>query len=186
VEKMEMRGAIGFSLYKKGGFFGLLAKAIRFFTGGRWSHTFVCLYDDPDLGSVVIEAGDLGVSINPFSKYLDEETYSFKIYMPLTKEEHIIEGLKRVIQLNGKPYGYFQLLGFIWIWFMKKVFMKKVRNPIGGGWICSEEVLSYAKRLHIETEKFDELDKDSTSPAELDDIISQSKWFKLILQQGEI
>jgi hypothetical protein len=179
----NLRGAVGFSLYKKGGFFGLLAKAIRFFTGGVWSHTFVCFIDDETTGSWVIEAGELGVSVDSFKKYLDPKTYDVRVYMPLAKEENIDKALKRVMRLNGKAYGYAQLLGFIWIWLVRKLTGQKVHNPIGGGWICSELALDYCKDTGVDHQRFEELDRDSTSPKELDDIIKPSQHWKLIFEQ---
>ena len=183
----NIRGAIGFSYYKKGGFFGLLARAIRFFTHGKWSHTFTVIGRLEGIGTpLVSEADEFGVNINLFSKYLDTGTYNFELYAPQISDLKKDIGIQECLALEGKTYGYFQLLGFIIVWLVKKLTGKSIKNPIGGGIICSEEVLRYCLAVGIEEEKFKQLDADTTSPKELYQIISTSpESFKLIRKQPE-
>ncbi len=177
-------GAVGFSLYRKKGFFGLLARAIRYFTHGKWSHTFVCFIDDEVTGNWVIEAGELGVAVDNFDKYLDPNTYDFVLYAPKTTPDVVNKALQRVKRLNGKSYGYLQLLGFVWVWLIRKITLKKVNNPIGGGWICSELALDYCMDLGLEHARFEECHRDTTSPEELRRIIEPSESFEKIMEQS--
>jgi len=181
METQNLKGVVGFSIYKGGNwFFRLLAKAIQFFTQhSKWSHTFACFITDLDLGSYVIEAEELGVTIDSFGKYQTTD-YNFELWLPLAPEEDIIKGLQKVKELNGKSYGYFQLLGFILVWLVKKIFRKKVNNPIKGGIICSELVLIYLQTVGIDKDKFSELDKNTTSPEDLYEIIDKSENFKKV------
>jgi hypothetical protein len=181
----DLRGAIGFSLYKKGGFFGLLARAIRFFTHGKWSHTFVVIGKLEGTDEYLVsEADEFGVNINLFSKYLDEATYNFELYEPKTFPANIDVGIQECLKLEGTIYGYFQLIGFIIVWLVKQVTGKKIKNPIGGGIVCSEEVLRYCLKLNIAEAKFKALDEDSTSPKDLYVIIKPEPDFVLIKKQG--
>ena len=187
MDTQNLKGAVGFSLYKGGNwFFRFLAKAIQFFTNhSKWSHTFTCFITDVDLGSFVIEAGDFGVSIDAFKKYRSSD-YNLELWMPLAPEEDIIKGLQKTEELNGKTYGYFQLLGFIFVWVVKKVFRKKVNNPIKSGIICSELVLIYLQAVGVDKEKFEGLDKNSTSPEDLYEIIDKSENFKKVILVSEM
>ncbi len=57
-----LRGCVGLSDYTgRQWFFKLLARCIRFFTKGQWSHTFCVTMEDELLGPIVEEAGPVGV-----------------------------------------------------------------------------------------------------------------------------
>jgi hypothetical protein len=180
----HLAGSIGFSLYKKKGFFGLLARAIRYFTHGKWSHTFVCFIDDEVTGNWVVEAGELGVAVNNFDKYIDASIYDFAVYAPKTTPDVVAKALQRVARLNGKSYGYGQLIGFVLVWLVRKITLKKVSNPFGGGWICSELTLDYCLDLGLETDRFRMCNRDTTSPEELRRIIESSPSFEKVMEHA--
>ena len=178
--KLE-RGDVGFSDYTgKSWFFQLLARAIRFFTKSKWSHTFQLTLEDESQGLFVTEAGDYGVAIHSFEKYNKPGVYKYEVWRVMAPEEALESGITRVVSLDGKAYGYTQLIGFILVWIVKKLTGKKVNNPIGGGRVCSELVLagmqstfdwwsqkSTEPAVKEVRDKFMKMDKDTTSPEDI-------------------
>jgi len=176
------KGAVGFSTYKGKGFFKLLAKAIKYFTHGKWSHSFLIINDsDKPERLLVQEAGNFGVYIVSFKKYLTDK-YDISVYAPLVEKNAIDQSIDLLAEDLEEPYGYLQLLGFIWVWIVRKLFKKKIKNPITGGIICSEEVLYHLKNIRID-ERFDKMDDNTTDPNMIYEIVLDSKFKELKLKE---
>ena len=124
-----IKGLIGFT--KDNSF---ISKAIRFFRKSEYSHCFI-IVDNLISKTIVGEAMEFGVRLEPLSKYLKKGT-TLELWNvdidPITK----VEGLKKIMTLVGRTYGYLQLIGFVWIWLWNKFGIKK-DNPFKGGIIYS-------------------------------------------------
>jgi|GEM_PF-2016630 len=165
-----LKGCLGFSRTKGGGFGGFLSRAIRMFSAGEWSHVFVVLDRVPDTGDYyIIEAAEAGVQISLFSEYAEDKNIEFALYKPKVSEEAIAEGVRKILPLNGRAYGYLQFVGFILVWPYYMVTGKRRHNPFGGGIICSELGLIYARGTRVNPPVFDRMDLNLTSPEDLND-----------------
>jgi hypothetical protein len=178
--KLE-RGDVGFSDYVgKSGIFRFISKAIRYFTKSKWSHVFQISLKDEAQGLFVTEATEYGVGIHTFDKYKTPGKYKYEIWRVMASEDAIESGITRVVSLDGKSYGYLQLIGFICVWLVRKLTGKKVNNPIGGGRVCSELVLAGMQSVFDwwcqkstdpivkeVRDKFMAMDRDTTSPEDI-------------------
>jgi len=178
--KLE-RGDVGFSDYVgKSGVFRFIAKAIRYFTRSKWSHTFQITLEDDTQGLFVTEAAEYGVGIHSFANYEVPGKYKYEIWRVMAPIDALNSGITRVLSLDGKSYGYTQLIGFMFVWLVRKLTGRKVNNPIGGGRVCSELVLAgmqstfeWWSKLSSDPaveevrNKFKAMDRDTTSPEDI-------------------
>jgi len=169
---MKMRGMVGLSDYKGGGFLAFVAKCIRFFTKSMWTHTFCITMDDELLGPIVEEAGPMGVVNASIDDYVDGP-YIFRIWKVLASDDQIDAGIRRVFPMLNKSYGYFQLLGFILVWIWYKLTLRKANNPIRGGIICSELVLEYLRAIFPNEVILQNMDRNTTSPEDIYEFIME-------------
>lgn len=157
---MFMKGAIGFSRQKG----SWLSKAIRWFTRSKWSHTFIIYQVEPEI--LVAEAGTFEVKLVPITKYESSKyvtTFFFPELIPVTDIE---AGIKRARKEIEKPYGWFQILGFIPVVVLKRLLGLKIKNPMRGGVICSELVLECLRGMEPH-KHWGSFQKDSVSPEDI-------------------
>ena len=167
-----LRGTVGFTR-KKGNF---ISKAIRWFTGSKWSHTFIMYQVEPE--PLVVEAGIFEVLIDLPAKY-DTHHYVTAYFEPAGfSSEEIERGIARVRSKIEVHYGWLQLLGFIPVVIFRRLFGLKISNPSKGGIICSELVLLYLRALEPGS-KWDSMDKNATSPEDLFVEISKHPKFRI-------
>ncbi len=123
------RGMLGFSRNRS-----LLSKLIRWFTRQEWSHTFIILDYDEDVGDhKIIEASTGGVRINSLEKY--REDYHVEL---CELSDHDTElGISAAETLLGSRYGYLQLIGYIPVVLLRRVGIP-VNNALTKGVVCSE------------------------------------------------
>lgn len=157
---MATKGTIGFCS-KKANF---ISKAIRWFTRSKWSHTYAIYQAEPEV--LVVEASTFTVQLAPFEKY-DSSKYTNALFIPtgFTSEE-IERGIAKVRGKIEAQYGWLQLVGFIPVVFVKRLFGMKISNPSKGGIVCSELVLQYLRGLEPGA-KWDAMDRNTTSPEDL-------------------
>lgn len=173
----NLQGAVGFSKYKGKGFQGFLTNVVKFFTEGKFSHTFIVV-EHSSFGLLILEANGKQIVITRLSKYF-EKGYEFEIWKCKEPTSKIKESLDYISKkFLEKQYGWLQCFGFMLIWFCKKALFMKVNNPFGGGVVCSELVLEYLKSLGMD-EALD-LDADSVSPEDIHLIIEKSGKFQKI------
>lgn len=116
-----------------------ISKAIKFFGGSTHSHTGM-LIDD----TLTFEATEFGCSIRRWGhRYLDKPQMSYEVYQFNPKyQDALDQALSDVInEVVDTPYGWGQLFGFIWVWVVKKVTGKSIKNPVKdgkGNIICTE------------------------------------------------
>jgi hypothetical protein len=171
----SLRGCVGFSAPKKP---GIIGRAIQYFTHGKWTHTFVVIGGENDIGAqLVIEAGKFEVLITPLKKYLDG-TYDLKFYEPVTDSLFVDAAILKTLGLTEKVYGYFQFLGFIPIWIIRKLTGKRTANPIRGGVICSELSFVFVKAINNDPILVKGINKDSIDPVYLEKLLARSDRWK--------
>ena len=167
------KGDVGFCT-KRGNF---LAKAIRWFTRSKWSHTYVIYQTEPEI--LVLEAGVFQVQLVPFSKY-ESKKYVNAVMRPVNFMPDAIEkGLAKVKEKIEAHYGWLQLIGFIPVVLFKRLLGMKISNPAKGGIICSELVLQYLRGLDPGCH-WDKMDRNATSPEDLFEELAIDSGFTLI------
>jgi hypothetical protein len=139
-------GDIGFSSNLAGGFRGLLADAIRYFTDSNFSHSFIIT--DPVCGQETVQEASELVAVVPFDKnYRESETELYVVYRPKASKKAKLEAAKKCfVEFAGVSYGRLQLIWFVYRAVMERVFKKDVRkqkNWMADGVICSELVYWY-------------------------------------------
>lgn len=148
----ERIGAIGFSGPRTGGTF--FQKAVKFFTGSKWSHGFITTF--PQEGRYTVLEASRVVQRVPLADYQNDtntlyELYALKgtSYEAITAALHQIEG-----GYLGERYGYLQLVYFMWRWLNRKVLGRSVgreANWFPDGKICSEVQFDYMGAVADET-----------------------------------
>jgi hypothetical protein len=172
---LDFCGCIGFMRTKKTGCSGLLSRLIRMFTAGEWSHVFVVLGEDPVAGNIIIEAGETGVKLSLLSDYVLDPHVEYALYKPKVALRELLEGLKAVLALNGRSYGYLQFMGFLVVWPWYMITGRRRKNPFGGGIICSELGLIFLKTIKVNSEVFDKIALNLCSPEDLNDAIDTDR-----------
>jgi len=170
----NLQGAIGFSKYKGKGISGWISNAIRWFTEGKFSHTFIVV-EHSVFGVLIMEANGKEVIITRLSKYF-EKGYEFELWKCNVEPSRINRSLDYISKnFLEKCYGWLQCIGFIFVWFGKKVLLKKMNNPFGSGIICSELVLKYMQSLGVDEALG--LDRNNTTPEDIYELVTASDKF---------
>ena len=124
-----------------------LASAIRYLTNSRISHVYVRLPVPEFNTSIVFQAAKFNTHYVNYSRFTENAHVIDEIDVSLTPEqERYAEGMR--VSECGKPYGYQELIGYIWVLIGRK-FGKKWKNPLytGEAYVCVELV---CKMLGIE------------------------------------
>jgi hypothetical protein len=126
-----MSNRIGFSTSKT----SWISRIIRWFTGGKSSHTAVVYWDTDFERDMIMGATDGGFKITPFSHY---EKSLVAIYTP---KYPIDVGLKKAVDWLGEGYDYGGLFGMAWVE-LGRWLKRKWRNPWRDSktMFCSEAV----------------------------------------------
>ena len=125
------KGTIGFSRNNS-----FVSKAIRWITRQKWSHTFVVLEYDEDVGdNKVIEASAGGIRINSFKAYRGGYTVHL-CELPGVDTE---AGVSMAKSMLGRKYGYLKILGYIPVVLLRRIGIP-VENSVTKGVVCSELV----------------------------------------------
>jgi hypothetical protein len=130
---MKYKGLVGFSTSNS-----FISKAIRWFRKSEFSHTFVVLDNFYDT-AIIGEADTFKVRLAPLYTKVKKGS-KVELWETPISEELISSGIQEIMKLTGRPYGFGQLIGFIWIWFCEKICKKQKSNPFHNGIICSEFV----------------------------------------------
>jgi hypothetical protein len=122
----------------------LISRIIRRVRGTRWSHTGI-LIDD----CLTLEATFKGLEIRRWAPaYRDNPKVRYRVYALHPSMSPLQETFDRAVERNirihvGVNYAYVQLLGFLWVWAVNRLFGKKIQNPLrdgGGRKVCTEDV----------------------------------------------
>ena len=171
---MDLTGFVGFSTCNS-----FVSKAIRYFSHGTWSHTFLCLGEH--LGEeLILEASTYEVRIAPLSRFYDKGS-RLELWQPglIDRDTHIA-CMRKAMLMVGRGYGYFQLIGFIWPWVLHRVGIR-ASNPFWDGVICSELVgaeLIEARYLPLVNDSVNDITPDTIDEAFHRDGVSIKKAVK--------
>lgn len=166
-----MQGLIGFSTSKS-----WIAKVIKFFRKSQFSHCFVVI-GSINGRALVAEAGSFEVRIAPLDRFLNAGS-KIELWMAYVPEEKIKDGINEIVTLVGKTYGWFQLVGFIWIWICDKLGCKGKSNPFRNGIICSEYVYYFLRE--VDYKYINQFTPDETAPDHIYNALQIDKKSKLV------
>jgi hypothetical protein len=116
----------------------LLSRLIMWATKSNVSHTYI------RDGNIIFQASGLKVNEMTLRYFLTFETIVKELEIEVTDEQYQ-KGEEFRLATLGKPYSVQELLGFVWVLFMKAQ-GKKVANPLKdgrGAYICSKLVMAY-------------------------------------------
>jgi hypothetical protein len=178
---MFIRGAIGFSTHRN----KKLSRIIRWFTGHRYSHSFIVA---EAIGSrkeaepqrvYLLDAYKREVSFSSAKTYEGDDT-EYEIWWPKDVLPATIDAaLSKTEDLYVKqPYSYARLLGIGIRMFLQKKFGWVIKNPLPLGTICSEVTWFYLNELFPGT--FGHLDRLNVSPEDLWTHVRASEQFEKI------
>lgn len=159
----------------------------RFFTGYPYSH--VALFVGRVLNNQsVLSSEELNI-IRPFRNILEEKDTEIEVFSIRGIDERELELslIKLYKNIIGKPYGFFQILWFIWRWINDKIGrdVKLHDNPFKEGIICSESIYIFLRDVEEYIpglkDKLDEYKQNNVHVGDIHDIIiSFPQYFKLI------
>lgn len=154
-------GMIGFS-----GGDEFIQKAIKFFIGSKFSHSFVVI-SFPYGSLSALETTETRVTVTPVDRKLDENNY-VEIWDVIAPEgDKNVAADYSFVTYSGKLYGYLSYFWFIYRWFMrlfgieKKTMWKWAAKNV----TCSELTASYLDFLYPEL--FKGMDINTITPKEL-------------------
>jgi hypothetical protein len=170
-----------------------ISKAIKYFGGSTHSHTGMLLDD-----TLTFEATDFGCTIRRWKyRYLDKPKMSYEVYQFNPRfQKALDEAVQQIVdEVVDTPYGWAQLFGFMWVWVVKKVTGKSIKNPVRdgeGNIICTElhyYVLRRAAKLnpHFATwvsKNFPDIDPDTIVPDKLWEAYAKEDGARLVAVRG--
>lgn len=107
-----------------------VTKIIKYFSDSKFSHCFIKYVDKYDT-YLIYESKGLGEKIYPF-QLLEEKNiiYSEFELIGVYDERNFLHTIYNRI---GHSYSYLQLIGYLPVILMKKIFHKKIKNPFRDG-----------------------------------------------------
>lgn len=125
-----------------------IGETIRSTTHSIWSHCAI-ISDSTQFETYILGARDKGIDYTTLTDYDNNSKYYYEIYNIEIPDYLIRRALRKVTdEYFGKPYGYFELLGF-WIQYKLRDWfnIKLKHNPITLWTVCSELDAIYLKEL---------------------------------------
>jgi hypothetical protein len=145
MKMMIKKGDIGFAMTHD----NWLSRAIAWFMGSSWSHTFLVLHVTEDR-IYTVETSNYEVCIHSLDYYLKNPNCTIAIYQSktITDEQRnmICNEALNVVQTN---YGWLQLLSFGIRRILKRIGID-IRNFIRQGMVCTAVPLLGYKNTHIQ------------------------------------
>jgi uncharacterized protein YycO len=157
---------IGFSTQKK---WNPLSWILRICQGVPYSHVYVRFHSDSLQRDLVYQASELSVHFVGWDRFR-EKAKVVKEYPIQVSAEAKTKTLQFAIDNAGKPYGWPELFGFVWICLNRK-FGRKVNNPLGDkakSFVCSELVAAVLIELGYKIVE----DLDTVSPKDMDEFLA--------------
>jgi len=153
-------GMIGFSGGDK-----WIQKAIRFFIGSEFSHSFTTKNNDKGV-LCALETSSTTVMFGPMSDKLNELNW-VEMWDVIVPEDKKQASLAKMLPYIGKWYGYLSYIWFMYRWLMRKFGYepKKMWWWCKGGLTCTELTQKYPKDFFPEL--FEGIDPNTIAPPEL-------------------
>lgn len=162
-----------------------VAKAIAWFTGSQWSHTFITV--PPVLGKeMAMEAASGGTQMVLFDQaYRGNSTQKYEVYHVKVSEEIIEQSIAQCLERLEMPYGYLEYPWFIWR-YINKFFGRDIRGQ--DNWYQRDEVCAGLTNYYVSGLSLDVLFKDfgknSVSAQDIYEIVKANPHlFELVEQQ---
>jgi hypothetical protein len=125
------------------------ADGIEWFTGSRFSHSFVTVPPQAGL-EMCIEASGKGIDEVPFdSQYRQNPTQSYLVYQVNLPKEVIDQAIDYVLETLEQSYAYLAYPWFIWRFLLWKIFKKDIKAK--NNWYTKEYVCSGLVRLYLDS-----------------------------------
>jgi hypothetical protein len=124
--------------------------AQRFVTGMPYTHCAIEV--EKELGVSSVFEADALVLVDPANRITADPNRDYEIYSIVGVDQKKIDEILAVLydKYCGTTYGFLQILWFLYRRFMEVVFKKDVRkqrNPLSKGIICSELLWDYLSML---------------------------------------
>ena len=161
---------------------GFIPAAIKWFTGSKFSHSFVRM---PSVLGIpmAIEAAELGVDFTRFDVgYENNKNESYQVWNIKIDQGIKDKALISILNDLELVYGYFQYIWFIWrricLFFGKDI--KSEDNKINQGMICSQLCVAYLNACELQHTMYG-YGIDNITPQDLYDIfIANPDIFELV------
>lgn len=125
---------------------------IRKATKSDFSHCYIRVPFDKYETSLIFQASMISVNYENINHFLKHTSKVEEYVISITDEQW--ESLQKFrITEVGKPYSWWQIIGFIFIILSEKLFNKKIKNPLGNGntsYVCTEIIASGLKMQEAE------------------------------------
>jgi hypothetical protein len=117
-----------------------LSKLIKYCTKSKISHCYLRIPIPEYSESVVFHAQLFNTHYQNYAHFTKNSTVVEEITVNLNEDQHRTAELVRILDC-GKPYGYGELIGYIWVLIGRK-FGKKWKNPLSKSdtYVCVEVV----------------------------------------------
>jgi len=132
---------VGFSSHKK----SIMSWVISKVTGDPFSHSYIKIPIDEMNSSTVFQAAFCNVHFLNYDSFL-ETNEVYKEFPVILSDDQYLNAKKFMFKESGKKYAVMELIGFIWILLIRKLFKKNIKNPFFNGqnsYICVELVLYF-------------------------------------------
>jgi hypothetical protein len=161
---------------------GFIPSAIKWFTGSKFSHSFVIIPSVLDV-PMGIEAASSGVDAVRFDKsYENDVNQGYEIWKLNVSKDLIDNSIKNLLNDLELSYGYLQYPWFIWRR-INKFFGRDIKSQNNwnvDGMICSQLCVTHLNNCLL-SETMNEYGKGSISPQDLKEIfIKYPNLFELI------
>lgn len=175
-----MHGAIGFSARR----YNLLSRLIRWLTNSKYSHTFIVIDDVEKIScqTRILQASGWKVQVNTLDEYL-KPGIDICIYLLDKSEEDKEKAIQYCNIFLKEPYGFFQLIGFLPVFFLRKLGIQ-IKNPISYGVPCSELVWRFMNCLGIS--EIQKIDRDSITPEQELEVLEKISIKKIMIIDGKL
>jgi hypothetical protein len=118
---------------------GWYGKSQKFFTKQPFTHVAIVYPDQFDKHAIL--SSDMAITVKPF-EYIGTPTSYQLVFNFNVEDEKVMESVKQIYFAHaGQTYGFFQLLWFIYRWFMwtyLKQDVRKQHNWFPDDVVCSE------------------------------------------------
>ena len=166
-------GDIGFIIHKD----NWISKAIAWFMGSKWSHTFLVIDQSSKL-TYTAETSDFEVTIGTVELYKLDPNVEMEIWTnDLMSEDEKQQSAAHAYKLYGMNYGYLQLISLG----IRRLLMRvgiKIKNFFRFGIVCTAVPLEGMR--HIKASGLYGIDPESIDTEELYQKIKKSnKWRKV-------
>lgn len=156
----------------------ILNQIVRSLFHDTWTHCTIITEPYTKLTSdlKILNAEPTGVVIDTM-KVIAPAYCTFEVWSPVGISSNTVKDAvdKSILNLKGKQYGYFQIMGYLWFLFARN-FNKNAVNPLIDGVWCSEVVDVFLGYCGIDAVK--DRGKDEVRPQELYNYVSTCGLFE--------